>query len=178
MESVLVSNGGMPCAFLQSCSRGVMLPFAWIKASVAFPRSFPTRLSHEAFPQGCPTCHLGVCRCRSSAGKSRQCRGNRFNWNGLRDLGNSGNGGTTLEFLSPFLWRTPPLEMRHNAGNSFPNTQGKDPSCRARRRKRGSYGCGRDSRAFSRVETGMSANFLSGRDGVKDPLEIPEFRCD
>ena len=27
-------------------------------------------------------------------------------------LGDSGNGGTTLEFLSPFLWRAPPLEMR------------------------------------------------------------------
>ena len=23
-------------------------------------RVFPSRLSHEAFPQGCPTCHLGV----------------------------------------------------------------------------------------------------------------------
>ena len=28
----------------------------------AFPRGFPTRLSHEAFPQGCPTCHRGVSR--------------------------------------------------------------------------------------------------------------------
>ena len=26
----------------------------------AFPRDFPARLSHEAFPQGCPTCHCGV----------------------------------------------------------------------------------------------------------------------
>ena len=26
-------------------------------------------------------------------------------------LGDSGNGGTTLEFLSPFLRRAPPLEM-------------------------------------------------------------------
>ena len=25
-------------------------------------RDFPTRLSHEAFPQGCPTCHRGVSR--------------------------------------------------------------------------------------------------------------------
>ena len=25
-----------------------MLPFAWIKGSVAFPRGFPTRLSHRA----------------------------------------------------------------------------------------------------------------------------------
>ena len=28
----------------------------------AFPRGFPTRFSHEAFPQDCPTCHLGVSR--------------------------------------------------------------------------------------------------------------------
>ena len=28
----------------------------------AFPRGFHTRHSHEAFPQGCPTCHRGVSR--------------------------------------------------------------------------------------------------------------------
>ena len=28
----------------------------------AFPRGFPTSLSHEAFPLGCPTCHRGVSR--------------------------------------------------------------------------------------------------------------------
>ena len=43
---------------------------------------FPSRgsrdlwLSHEAFPQGCPTCHRGVSR--SSASKSRQCRETGF----------------------------------------------------------------------------------------------------
>ena len=26
----------------------------------AFPRGFPMRVSHEAFPQDCPTCHRGV----------------------------------------------------------------------------------------------------------------------
>ena len=36
--------------------------FAWTKGSVAFHRGFPTRLSHEAFPHGCPTCHRGVSR--------------------------------------------------------------------------------------------------------------------
>ena len=61
-ESVLVSCGGMHVRFLPSCSSSVMLPFAWINGSVAFPRGFPTRLSHEAFPQGCPTCHRGVSR--------------------------------------------------------------------------------------------------------------------
>ena len=111
------------CAFLPSCSSSVALPFAWIKGSVAFPRGFPTRLSHEAFPQGCPTCHRGVSR--SSASKSRQCRENRFPWNGLRHLGDSGNGGTTLEFLSPFLWRAPPLEMQRERGEFFPQLAGK-----------------------------------------------------
>ena len=28
------------------------------------------------------------------------------------------------------------------------------------------------------METGMSGNFLSCSKGVKDPLEVPEFRCD
>ena len=50
------------CAFLPSCSSSVTLPLAWIKGSVAFPRGFPTRFSHEAFPQGCPTCRRGVSR--------------------------------------------------------------------------------------------------------------------
>ena len=57
--------GSCTCAFLPSCSSSVTLPFSWIKGSVAFPRGFPTRLSHEAFPHGCPTCHR--CVSRSSA---------------------------------------------------------------------------------------------------------------
>ena len=61
-ESVLVSSGGMHVRFPPECSRSVTLPFAWIKGSVAFPRGFPTRLSHEAFPQGCPRCPLHVSR--------------------------------------------------------------------------------------------------------------------
>ena len=70
------------------------------------------------------------------------------------------------------------LRCNGNAGNSFPITQGKDPSSRARRRKRGSSGCRRDSRASSGVETGMLGNFLSCCKGVKDPLEVPEVTCD
>ena len=68
------------------------------------------------------------------------------------------------------------LRCDGNAVSSFPTTQGKEPSSRARRRKQGSSGCGRDSRASSRVETGMSLNFLSCSKGVKDPLEVPEVR--
>ena len=53
---------GNAVALSSRSSSSVVLPFAWIKGSVAFPRGFPTRLSHEAFPQGCPTCHRGVSR--------------------------------------------------------------------------------------------------------------------
>ena len=70
------------------------------------------------------------------------------------------------------------LRCDRNAGNFFPTTQGKDPSSRARRRKKGSSGCGRDSRASSRVETGMLGNFLSCRKGVKDPVEVSEVSFD
>ena len=64
------------------------------------------------------------------------------------------------------------LRCDRNVGNSFPSTQGKDPSSRARSRKRGSSGCGRDSRASSRVETGKSGNYLSSSKGVKDPWKF------
>ena len=93
-------------------------------------------------------------------------------------MGDSGNGATTLGFLSPFRWRAPPLEMRRERRDSFPTTQGKYHSIRSRRPKRGSFGCGRNSRASTQLETGMSGKFLSCRKGVKDTLEVPEVRCD
>ena len=115
--------GACTCAFLPSCSSSVVLPFVWIKGSVAFHRRFPTRLSHEAFPRGFPT---GLSYlppwCESILGlKVEVVQGNRFPWNGQRHLGDSGNGGTTLEFLSPFLWRAPPLEMRRECREFFPD---------------------------------------------------------
>ena len=70
------------------------------------------------------------------------------------------------------------LRCDGNNGNYFPTTKGKDPSSRARRQKWGSSGCGRNTRASSRVETGMSGNFLSCNKGVKDLLEVPVVRCD
>ena len=51
---------GMHVRFLPSCSSSVTPTFSWIEGSVSFPRGFPRKLSHEAFPQGCPTCHRGV----------------------------------------------------------------------------------------------------------------------
>ena len=64
--------------YFWSIPRGVSPRLEWVHActlstrAVAAVSHFPSLgsrhlwLSHEAFPQGCPTCYLGVCRCRSS----------------------------------------------------------------------------------------------------------------
>ena len=93
----------------------------------SFPRGFPTRLSHEAFPRGFPTglSHLPSW-CQSILGlKVAAVKGKEIFLNGLKYLGDSGNGGTTLEFLSPFLWRAPPLEKRRQCREFFPEHAGK-----------------------------------------------------
>ena len=79
----------------------------------ALTRGFPTRLSHKAFTRGFPTrlSHVPPW-CESILGlKVEAVLGKQVSLNGLRHVGDSGNGGTTLEFLSLFLWRAPPLEM-------------------------------------------------------------------
>ena len=78
-----------------------------------------------------------------------------------------------LSYGEGLLWR-----CDGNAGNSFPMKQGKDPSSPVTWLKQGSSGCGRDPRTSSRVETGMSGNFLSYSKCVQDPFEVPKGRCD
>ena len=68
--------------------------------------------------------------------------------------------------------------MRKEADISKACSDFRDPSSRATRRKRCSAGCGWDPRPSSRVEMGMSENFLTCSKGVKDPFEVPEVSCD
>ena len=88
---------------------------------------FPWRLSHEAFPRGFPTGLSHVTPwCESILGlKVKTVQENRFPWNELRHLGDYGNGSTTLEFLSPFLWRVPSLEKQRERREFFPEHAGK-----------------------------------------------------
>ena len=149
--------GACTCAFLPSCSSSVTLPFTCIKGSVAFPRVFPTRLSHEAFPRGFPT---GLSHappwCESNLGlKVEAVQGKQVSLNGLRHLGTLGMVARPWSSSRLSCGERLLLRSDGNAGNSFPNTQGKDPSSRARRRNWGSSGYGRDSRASSGVETGI-----------------------
>ena len=91
-----------------------MLPFAWIKGSVAFPRGFPTGLSHV--PPWCESID-GL--------KVNAVQGKQVSLEWTETSGESGNGGTTLDFLSTFLWRAHPLEMRRDRREFFPDHSGK-----------------------------------------------------
>ena len=93
----------------------------------AFLRGFPKRVSHEAFTRGFQTglSHVPPW-CESILGlKFEAVQGKQVSLNGLRHLGDSGNGCTTQEFLWPFLWRAPPLEMRRERREFFPDHAGK-----------------------------------------------------
>ena len=80
----------------------------------AFPRGFPTGLSHV------PPCCESILGLKVEAVQGKQVS---LEWN--ETSGDSGNGGTTLEFLSPFLWRAPPLEMGREHQEFFPEHKGK-----------------------------------------------------
>ena len=101
--------GACTCALLPSCSSSVALPFAWIKGSVAFPRGFPTGLSHV--PPWCESI-LGL--------KFETVQGKQVSLEWTEKSGGLWECGTTLEFLSPILWRVPPLEMRRERREFFP----------------------------------------------------------
>ena len=175
MESDLVSSGGMhvhfPPELKQQCHASLL-----VDQGIS---GFPSRLSHEAFPRVFPTGMSHVPPwCESILGlKVEAVQGKQVSLEWTETSGDSGNVARPWSSSRLSCGECLLLRCDGNAWNSFPNTQGKDPFSRARRRKRGSSGCGRDSRASSPVETGRSWNFLNCSKGVKDPLEVPGVRC-
>ena len=118
-----------------SLPRGVSPRLEWGHARALSSRvlaavsRFPSRgsrdlwLSLEAFPRGFPTGlpHVPLW-CESILGlKVEAVQGIQVPWNGLRHLRDSENAGMTPEFLSPFLWRAPPLEMQRERREFFPD---------------------------------------------------------
>ena len=134
---------------------------------MAFPRGFPTGLSHV--PPWCESI-LGL--------KVEALQGKQVSLEWTETSGGLWEWCTTLEFLSPFLWRAPPIEMRREGQEFFPDHAGNGSLLSSYEAETGLLWMWADSRASSRVETGMSGNFLSCSKGVKDPLEVPEVRCD
>ena len=110
MESVLVSSGGMhvrfPPELEQQCHSSLR-----VDQGIC---GFPSRLSHEALPRGFPTGLSNVpSRCESILGlKVEAVLGKRVSLEWTETSGGLWEWGLIREFLSPFLWRAPPLEMR------------------------------------------------------------------
>ena len=86
--------------------------------------------------------------------------------------------GTTLEFLSPFLWRAPPLEMRRERREFFPDNAGKGSLLSSSADETGLLWMWAGLSCFLSSADGMPGNFLSCSQGVKHRLEVPEIRCD
>ena len=140
-----------------------------------FPRGFPTTLSHQDFSRRFPTVMSHVPPwCQSILVLNVEAvLGKQASVEWTETSGGSGKGGTTLEFLSPFLWRAPPLEMRGECREFFPDHAVKGSLLSSHEAETRLLWMWRDSRASSRVEQGMSGNFLNCSKGVKDPLEVP-----
>ena len=85
------------------------------------------RLYHEAFPRGFPTGLSNVPPwCESILGlKVEAVQGKQDSLEWTETSGGLWECGTILEFLSPFLWRAPPLEMRREGREFFPDHSGK-----------------------------------------------------
>ena len=85
------------------------------------------RLSQESFPLVFPTglCHVPL-SCESILGlKVEAVEGKQVSLEWTETSGGLWECGTTLKFLSPFLWRAPPLEMRRKCREFFPDHAGK-----------------------------------------------------
>ena len=117
---------------IQSSSRGGHAR-ALSSRDVAAVLCFPSResrdlwLSLEAVPRGFPTglSHVPLW-CESILGmKVEAVQGKQDPLEWTETSGGTWNGGTTHEILSPFLWRAPPLEMRREHREFFPEPTGK-----------------------------------------------------
>ena len=68
--------------------------------------------------------------------------------------------------------------MRRERREFFPDQAGKGSLISSYEVEPGLLWMWTEPRAFFRLETGMSGNFLSCSKGVKDLLEVPEVWCD
>ena len=93
-----------------------------------------------------------------------------FPFNGLRHLGDSRNGGTTLEFLWPFLWREPPLEMLRERRELFPDHAGKGSLLSSYEAETGLLWMWAGLSWFLSSGDGYVGELLELQKGVKDPL--------
>ena len=96
----------------------------------------------------------------------------------MRHLGECGNGGTNLEFLSRFKWRAPPLEMRRKLREYFPDHAGKGSLLSSYEAETGLLCMWAGLSSFFSSGVGYDGELLELQQGCEDPWEIPAFNCD
>ena len=83
-----------------------------------------------------------------------------------------------MEFLSPFLWRAPPLEMRWERREYFPEHAGKGSLISSYEAETGLLWMWAGLSCFLSSEVRDVGELLELQQGCEDPLEVPEVRCD
>ena len=83
-----------------------------------------------------------------------------------------------MEFLSPFLWRAPPPEMRRECRKFFPDQAGKGSLISSCEAETGLLWKWAGPSCFLSSGDGYVGELLTCSKGVKDPLEVPEVTCD
>ena len=86
--------------------------------------------------------------------------------------------GKTLEFLSTFLWRAPPLKMRRVRREFFPDHAGKGSLVSSQEAETGLLWMWAGLSCFLSSGDGYVGDLLELQQGCENRLEVPEVRCD
>ena len=84
----------------------------------------------------------------------------------------------TLEFLSPFLWRAPPLELIWQDREFFPDHAGKGSLLSSYEAETGLLWIWAGLSCFLWSGDGYVGELLELQQGCEDRLEVPDVRCD
>ena len=107
-----------------------------------------------------------------------KCRGIRCVWSALVHQGTFEMVARPQKFTSSIKWILPALEVQQERQDSLPDTEKWTLLSRRGGRTRALLQLWWDPWCSSRVQTGMSGNFLSCLKGVKDPFGAQEGRWD
>ena len=84
----------------------------------------------------------------------------------------------TLEFLSPFLWRAPPLLMGRERWEFFPDIAGKGSLLSSKEAETGLLWMWAGLACFLSSGDGYVGELLELQQGCERPLEVLEVTCD
>ena len=141
---------------------------------------FPSRLSHEDFPRDFPKglSHVPPC-CESILGlKVETVQGKQVSLEWTETSGGFWECASILEFLSPFLWSPPPLEMRGERREFFPEHAGKGSLLSSYEAETGPLWIFTVLSCFLSSGDGYVGELVELQQGCERTFGVPEVRCD